>query len=263
MNIEKLDGLSVYILESLCPGDKKTGEELKDNLRQIWYDQGLHNFDYQYHPISNRNEFNIQMTEIEKQVLEKNKLPIIQLECHGSPEGIHLSSGEEICWKDLFDYLRPINVASCNTLLLNLSMCNGETVIRYIDPKQRAPFRAVTGPEGKVFPGFLEKVWTTFFTMWMEFLTQDYGLHKLTQISGLVYYSQDFIFDVYFDLANKAPELFMQLTNRKMYEMYKTDGPLAMDPEAYRRWIVKKQAEVKEKYKGLFCFEDLNPFKRV
>lgn len=89
MNIEKLDGLSVYILESLCPGDKKTGEELKDDLRQIWYDQGLHNFDYQYHPISNRNEFNIQMTEIEKQVLEKNKLPIIQLECHDADFSHH------------------------------------------------------------------------------------------------------------------------------------------------------------------------------
>lgn len=260
MDLEKLDGLKVYILESLRPEDKRTGEDLRDNLRQIWYNQRLYDFDCQYYLISNRNEFSMQMADIEKQVLEKNKLPIIQLECHGSSEGICLSSDEKVCWKDLFDRLRPINIASWNFLLLNLSMCNGETVIRYIDPKQRAPFRAVTGSEGEVFPDFLENAWTTFYTKMTDSFLEDYGLHKLAQMSGLVYYSQEFIFDAHFDLANMDPELFIALRSQEMYEMYKIGGPLAMNPEVYRRWIAKQQGKIKEKYKSLFCFEDLKPF---
>ena len=49
MTLENLDGIKVFIIESLRNGDKKTGEDLKDNLRQIWYDQNLiSDFDCQY-----------------------------------------------------------------------------------------------------------------------------------------------------------------------------------------------------------------------
>lgn len=41
MTLENIDGIKVFIIESLRNGDKKTGEDLKDNLRQIWYDQNL------------------------------------------------------------------------------------------------------------------------------------------------------------------------------------------------------------------------------
>ena len=41
MDLEKIDGIKVFIIESLHENDKRTGENLKDNLRQIWYDQGL------------------------------------------------------------------------------------------------------------------------------------------------------------------------------------------------------------------------------
>ena len=91
-----------------------------------------------------------------------------------------------VTWKELFNYIRSINIASYNLLMLNLSMCNGETVIRYIDPTQRAPFRAVTGPIGEVLPEVLEKAWLCFYENYIKALTEDYGLHKLAQSSGLI-----------------------------------------------------------------------------
>lgn len=49
MTLENLDGSKIFIIESLRNGDKKTGEDLKDNLRQIWHDQNLiSDFDCQY-----------------------------------------------------------------------------------------------------------------------------------------------------------------------------------------------------------------------
>lgn len=258
MEFENIDGIKVYIIESLHKEDKRTGEDLKDNLRQIWYDQSLlSDFDCQYNYVHDVAEFMCVTENIEKQVQSNNKLPIIQIECHGSSDGLQLESFEMVLWKDLFSYLRPINIASFNLLLLNLSMCNGETVIRYIDPTQRSPFRAVVGPIGEVKPDALEKAWLNFYENYMNSLKEDYGLHKLALSSSLIYYTQEFIFDAYFDLANQNPELFEFLRKKELYEMFLAEGPLFIDPKIHSLWVAKEQAKIKEKYRSLFCFDDL------
>lgn len=258
MTLENLDGIKVFIIESLRNGDKKTGEDLKDNLRQIWYDQNLiPDFDCQYTHVHDTNDLICTIKDIEKQVTTSNKLPILQIECHGSSNGLQLGSMEMVTWKELFNYIRPINIASYNLLMLNLSMCNGETVIRYIDPTQRAPFRAVTGPIGEVLPEVLEKAWLFFYENYMKSLTEDYGLYKLAQSSGLIYYTQEFIFDAYYDLANQNPELFEALRKKELYEMYVAEGPLLIDPKVHSLWVAKKQAKIKEKYRSMFCYDDL------
>lgn len=73
----------------------------------------------------------------------------------------------------------------------------------------------------------------------------------------MIYYNQDFIFDVHFDLVNKDPELFTIFRNKEMYEMYKAEGVLEMSPKIYRLWVAKEQAKIKEKYRNIFCFDDL------
>lgn len=258
MVLENLDGVKVYIIESLRAEDLKTGEDLKDNLRQIWFDQNLlTDFDCQYNFVNNRKELIYVLDEIEKQVIENNKFPFIQIECHGSSDGIQLKSMEMVTWKELFDYIRPINVASQNFLFLNLSMCNGEKVIRYIEPTKRAPFRAVTGPVGEVFPEVLEESWLSFYKNFMNSLETKSGFHKLADSSGLIYFTQEFIFDAYYDLANKDPELFEALRKQELYELCKKEGILAIDPKVHSKWVAKQQAKIKAKYRSQFCFEDL------
>lgn len=151
---------------------------------------------------------------------------------------------EMATWKELFNYIRPINIASYNLLMLNLSMCNGEAVIRYIDPTQRAPFRAVTGPIGEVLPEVLEKARLFFYVNYMKSLTEDYGLYKLAQSSGLIYYTQEFIFGAYYDLANQNPELFEALRKKELYEMYVAEGPLLIDPKVHSLWVAKKTSKI-------------------
>lgn len=229
MNIKKIEGFKVYILESLCQGDRKTGEDLKDFLRQMSVDKklSLSDFDYQYISISNKEELLAALATIGTEVDGNNKWPIIQVECHGSEkgEGLVVSSGENVCWKDLFDSLRTINIASSNLLMLNLSMCFGDTVIRYIDPQKRAPFRGVTFTQGKAYPDQLEKAWSNFYTGITD-TSKEYGFINLAHDSDLSYISQDFIFDCYFDLANQDPELFEQLRNKELAEMCKKEGLL-------------------------------------
>lgn len=261
MDLEKIDGIKVFIIESLHENDKRTGEDLKDNLRQIWYDQELSEFEYQYNYISNNKELSCVFVEIEKQVSTNNKFPIVQIECHGFQEGIELESKETVSWKDLFDYLRPINVASYNCLFLNLSMCFGEAVIRYIDPTKRAPFRGVAGPVGKVLPATLEKAWFYFYENYYGALKQDYGLQNLALSSGLNYYSQDLIFDCHYDLANKDPELFEILRKNERKDLFLKEGIIAMNPQIHSSWVAREQAKIKTKYRAYFCFEDFRQLK--
>ncbi len=137
-------------------------------------------------------------------------------------------------------------------------MCFGDTVIRYIDPQKRAPFRGVTFTQGKAYPEQLEKAWSIFYTGITEAF-KEYGFSNLAHDSDLLYISQDFIFDCYFDLANQDPELFEQLRNKELAEMCKEEGLLYMDRKSYKKWVAHRHAQIKEKFRPIFCFDDLKP----
>lgn len=263
MKLEELEGLTVYILESLRPGDIHTGENLRDELRQYWYDIKSEMFKYEYYNIDDKDAFSSVLNNIQLQIKNSNRLPIIQIECHGWQKGLELGSGEYVDWRELFDKLRPINNECYNLLLLNLSMCNGESVISYIDPTQRAPFRAVTGPIGKAYPESLQSSWMIFYKGYISSFKKDYGLCKLAQKAGLLYFTQEFIFDAYFDLANKDPELFNHFRNKELAEMYEAKEPLYMDPNMYRTYVAEKQAKIKKRYKPYFCFDDYKPLHKA
>lgn len=265
MDFKKFDGIKVYIIESLRSGndsDKRTGEDLKDTLRQMCVDKGISfaEFDYQYISINDKNDFTSICTEILKDVESNNKQPIIQLECHGyeNGTGFALSSGEKVTWKELFDCLRAINKASSNLLLLNLSMCFGDTVIGYIDPTQRAPFRGIICTKGETYPGYIEKAWEHFYNNLVN-SSAEYGYSKLAQESNLLYVPQDFIFDLHFDLANQDPEIFNNLRNRELANMTKTEKHLSIDSSLYKKWVAQNQKEIKDKYRQYFCFDNLKP----
>ena len=51
-----IDGFIVYIIESLQEGDIKTGENLKDEIRQFQVDYPGYFIDYQYNVISNKEK---------------------------------------------------------------------------------------------------------------------------------------------------------------------------------------------------------------
>lgn len=256
--MKQLDGIKVYIIESLRSGDRRTGEDLKDVLRQLCIDKGLSfsDFDCQYIHIGDKKCFVATFETIEKEVENNNIFPIIQLECHGYEDGtgLQLSSGEKIVWEDLFNSLRGINVASSNLLMLNLSMCFGETVVRYINPKERAPFRGVVCTQGEVYYETLEKAWEHFYEK-LLYSSSEYGFSKLAQESNLLYLSQDFIFDWHFDLKNQAPEIFDSYRDKELAEMYQKEGPLAIDTNLYKKWVEQEQEKIKKKYRAHFCFD--------
>ena len=262
MEIGKIDSVTVYILESLHEGDQRTGENLRDDLRQYQYDNIDFPLNYDYHVIDNLTILYTTLSTIEQKTSLTNSVPIIQLECHGNTDGIELSSYQRISWIDFFDLIRPINIASLNLLLLNLSMCYSESIIKSIDPRKRAPFRAMAGPIGKAYPIPLQSSWSDFYKKYCDSLLkredcEDKGICAIAQSCNLIYYEQEFIFKVHYDTPNLLPELFEQWTNDELTKMYNGEGPLMLDAAMYKKWKANKLKKMYDSYKAFYCFYDV------
>ncbi|UKK47846.1 hypothetical protein L6475_11580 [Prevotella sp. E9-3] len=253
-----MEEITVYIIESLHEGDLHTGENLHDYLRQKGVDYHDYCFVSKYLSLFDKESFLMALQVIAENVEKYNEIPILQIECHGDREYLLLSSNEHVEWVELFDSIRVINEKSRNRLLLNLSMCNGEAVITEIDPKERAPFRAVIGPEGEAKAIDLQNAWIKLYSNYYSALkkNEDFYLWKIASSCGLLYFNQEFIFDAHFDTPNLFPGIFKRWIYQELAEWYRKEGPLMLDVDMYIKWKEKELRKVFDSYRPYYCFED-------
>src|SRR5207253_2783325 len=83
--------------------------------------------------------------------------PILHIETHGNPDGIELTSGEFLRWAEFRQEFIAINVASNINLLIVLAACNGAHLLEIIQPTDRAPVRAIIGPNRVLYPAEVKK----------------------------------------------------------------------------------------------------------
>lgn len=260
MDIDTLYGFNIHIIQSLYSGEIKTGDNLYEELKQLQYEGCSEDFKFELTKVENKNEFTNILREIELETLNDNYVPIIHIECHGTIDGLSFVSDEECSWGELFSLLRPVNIACSNLLLVNLSCCNGDAIIRNIEPKERAPFRAVIAHIGIAKPENLQITWTNFYREYFNSEKRNgRGLCELIWDTSkeFIYYNQDVIFDAYFNTAEMFPELFDLHVRQDLVAMYKESGTLAINPQLYKEWKVKDAKKLYNKYKPYFCFDDL------
>lgn len=142
--------IGIVIIESLNESeDKKTGTEIYNDalkLNMLKYDNL---FSELFTPNSKAEFF--QTLESIKSLIEQGKfIPILHFETHGSENGISLSNGEMVTWKELFIYTTEINILLKNRLILILGLCFGNAIISAINPVGRSPFGFVIGVYNKI-----------------------------------------------------------------------------------------------------------------
>ena len=257
MDLRKANRFKVYIIESLHEGDMHTGQNLYDYLRQRSVDYSDYMFEATYLSVYDREELLETFREISNDVEANNDVPIVQIECHGDINYILLSSNEHIGWIELFDLTRPVNIVSHNSLLLNLSMCNGHAVIQEIDPKKRAPFRAVVGPFEEKKATSLQESWEKFYDRYYIGIknNQEFWLHELASDCGLIYYNQEFIFDSHLDTPNLFPEIFDYWMKKEIADMYMKEGPLMLDSNAYKIYRARQFKKYFDEFRPYYCFQ--------
>lgn len=148
----------IAVVQSLTSKDKKTGEELyNDVLRYKCYckKESYSSF----HNVTSIEEFYSAIKEIEKSLLEGDILTL-QIESHGCEDGIVLSDGEILKWRKFYDMIRPLNIKIDHLLFVAMAMCQSIAMISTINLEKRAPYRAficttrdVTSDE--IYRGFL------------------------------------------------------------------------------------------------------------
>ena len=151
----------IVIVQSLKDEDLKTGKLLYDSLSAslpIKYpDTSVVLYD-----VKNKQEMAEAFSKIFNDISE-GELITLQIEAHGCEEGVGLSSGELVTWKELFSFIRPINEKMLNLLLVCMSMCYGGALITHIEPEKRAPYRAFVGTGSTIKAGTLLDGFSAFY----------------------------------------------------------------------------------------------------
>lgn len=153
---------SVAIIESIPPGELKTGTELFETVLAPAYTANPR-FVYElYHPQSAQQFLGI--LETIRRVAERfHHSPIVHLETHGDKEGISLSNGEALSWAQIAPAIREINTLSRMNLLVVAAMCHGWHMVDLLRPVERAPAFGIVGTEEAVDAGELLETMQRFY----------------------------------------------------------------------------------------------------
>lgn len=168
----EISKIGIIVIQSLRKKDQETGEEvynafIKDKTSDIA------EFISDFKKVDNKEEFLDYLRELNA-TYEQGTILTLHLETHGSEDGISLSSGELVSWKEFYDAIRPLNVKMNNLLVVVMAMCYGAALMCYIEPEERAPFLCFVGStreesEHNISRGF--KVFYSLYTSALDIAT--------------------------------------------------------------------------------------------
>lgn len=103
-------------------------------------------------------------TGLAEAVGAQKRHPVLYISAHGSKSGFRLTDGTQITWKELHDFLVPINTAVNNALPLCMSSCEGFSASQMAMKEDGPhPFVFVVGPIGAPTWGETAIAYAAFF----------------------------------------------------------------------------------------------------
>lgn len=133
----------IIVIQSL--NERATGLELYDDIlkRFTWKDPSLQ---AEIHNVHSREELMDLLGELENRCKSRSTFPLIHFETHGTKDGILLTSGEEVQWKEIGAALGRINSYTGNNLFISVAACYGGYIQFLVDVSKPCPFRASLDP---------------------------------------------------------------------------------------------------------------------
>lgn len=130
----------IVVIQSLNSNEIKTGENLYNDILQYKNFNKKESFSL-FYDVQSLQDFRSAIEAVEN-LLTEGDILTLQIESHGREEGIGLSNGELLRWKDFYDIIRPLNIKTGHLLFIVMAMCKSIAMISAIDPEKRAPYRA-------------------------------------------------------------------------------------------------------------------------
>jgi hypothetical protein len=135
----------VVVIESLRPGDWKTGRALRDDLEVIALPYG-NNIQVHYKTAQSADELEFLLKELYGYVSLCGRAPMLHIECHGDADGIQLADRSVMRWNRLKPLLVDINRASRINLFLVMACCYGGYLAAECRYSETVPFAWILGP---------------------------------------------------------------------------------------------------------------------
>lgn len=172
---------AVYVVESLRNTDRKTGEEL--------YDEVIGPAGYRHSKLltelvqpTNREEFFKAFHGFVEKAVKEDRWPLIHIETHANKDGLELTSGEFIRWSELKGVLQALNQASRFNVFVTVAACSGAYLASTLSPVDRAPVWAIIGPAERIGD---DEVLEAFRAFYSEFLSSLDGNAALTALRAV------------------------------------------------------------------------------
>lgn len=112
----------INIIESPSKADREAG---RSEGKMLTAALDLAELPYLYSLVSNYQEFMAALGKWTVDAIARERVPVIHLSMHGSPNGLVLTDGHFLSWADLNWKFRMINVKLNHILVVCLSSCNG------------------------------------------------------------------------------------------------------------------------------------------
>lgn len=247
----------IVVIQSLNYEDIKTGESLyKDILRYKCYSkkESFSSF-YNVHSVQ---DFRSAIKDIENSLIEGDILTL-QVETHGCDEGIGLSCGEILKWKDFYDIIRPLNVKTGHLLFIIMAMCKSVAMISSINPEERAPYRAFIYTTRLVNADEIYRGFVAFYENYFNLLDIAQALKALQEevkdengFSPFQALTAESVFDETFDpnRTNFTEVVKAELTRLNIPISASTESVMSND-------LQKLLTELHDKFYNYYNFKDL------
>lgn len=250
----------IIVIQSLKDSERKTGDELNNDILQ--YKKYLHEDSFvEFYNVTTVKEFIKTLKNI-KEKMSKGEIFTLHLETHGSDDGIHLSSGECLTWKQFFDNIRPINIKMGHLLIIVMAMCKGGAIMSYFEPEKRAPYRAFIGANRDVTVDEVARGFSAFYGCYTHMLNIVESMKALdTEIDGISpkktfwCFSAEYIFDATLNPDRDSKHFNKSVTEQLYSHIIKgeTHHTWAQVEYNLRRFL----KETSDKYRDYYCFNDI------
>lgn len=181
--VDRFEVNTVVWLRSLAEADLGPSRRMTEDLGAL---AAAGTFAFEEIAVADREELLAALDGIARRS-ESGLRPILHFDCHGSAgEGLLLEpSGERLAWSELVEALRPINVATANSLCCVFGVCFGLHLSLGLSLSLPSPYFLTIAPEGEILVGELLDRLAPFYARLFETsnITRAYHEHLAPALS--------------------------------------------------------------------------------
>lgn len=250
----------IIVIEWLDDEDRKTGKDLYDDILRYKTSSTIP-LTSEYHLAKSKDDFITILQEISNNH-QDGEIVTLDIETHGSVDGLGLSQGEILSWSAFFDLTRPLNIKCGGLLVITLSLCFGLANILGVTPEKRAPFSIIIGSNREMFPDELYDCMSGFYREYDSPLSLSTSLNALNKsfidngkVSPFLPISSITWFDEFFKDSR-----ILEAAEINARQLASQEG---IDVECAKWQIVEDMREQRSRNRDYFNFFDVHSISNV